>query len=305
MARLLGLLAGFAGGVAIAVQARINGQLGAVLGDGVVAALISFSVGLALLVPVVLLSSDGRHAARRFGAALRGRELRVWQCLGGVGGALYVTTQGLTASVLGVAVFTVAVVAGQVVSSLVVDRTGIGPGGVVAVTWPRALGAALAVVAVGIAVSDEFGRPESLWLAVVPAAGGAAMGWQQAVNGLVSAAAGSVRFATAVNFAVGTAALVAVAAVDVAVRGLPEPPPTDWWLYLGGCIGIFALSAAVFAVRHIGVLLLGLAAVSGQLVGSIAVDLLGSGVDPATLAGAAVTLVAVVVAAGRQPAMRG
>jgi transporter family-2 protein len=281
------------------------GQLGAALGDGVVAALVSFSVGLGILVPVVLGSRDGRRAVRRFGVALRERRLRVWQCLGGVGGALYVTTQGLTASVLGVAVFTVAVVAGQVVSSLVVDRAGVGPGGVVAVTWPRAVGAALAVVAVGVAVSDEFGRPEALWLAVVPAAGGAAMGWQQAVNGLVGAASGSVKFATMVNFAVGTAALVVVAAVDVAVRGLPAAAPGEWWLYLGGCIGVLALSAAVFAVRHIGVLLLGLAAVCGQLVGSIAVDLLGPGVDAATLAGAAVTLVAVVVAAARQPAMRG
>lgn len=302
---VLGLLAGFAGGAAVAVQARINGQLGAGFGDGLVAALVSFSVGLGILLPVVLLAPKARRAGGRWWAALRSGELRWWQCLGGAGGAWFVTTQGLTASALGVAVFTVAVVAGQVVSSLVVDRVGIGPGGSVPVTARRAVGAGLAVVAVAVAVSDEFGEPSALWPAVLPALGGAAMGWQQAVNGLVRAASGSVRFATLVNFAVGTAALALVCAVDVLGWGPPEPPPAPWWLYTGGALGIVALSTAVFAVKHIGVLLLGLSAVSGQVVGSVVVDLLGPGVDPATLAGAAVTLVAVVVAAGRQRAMRG
>ncbi|GGS23917.1 MULTISPECIES: DMT family transporter [Actinokineospora] len=303
--RLAGLLAAFTGGTAIAVQSRINGELARGLGDGLFAALVSFGVGLALLCLVVASARNPRAAVGRWVRALRSGELRPWQCLGGVAGAWYVTTQGLTASILGVAVFTVAVVAGQVVSSLVVDRAGIGPGGPVPITWPRAVGAALAVLAVAVAVSDEFGEPRTLWLAVLPALGGAAMGWQQAVNGLVRAASGSVRFATLVNFAVGTVALLLACAVDVVVRGWPAPPPTDWWLYTGGAIGIVALTTAVFAVRHIGVLLLGLCAVCGQITGSIAVDLLGRGVSTATLAGAAVTLLAVVVAAARRPAMRG
>ncbi|MGW5053163.1 DMT family transporter [Actinokineospora sp. NPDC004072] len=303
--RAAGLLAGFGGGVAVAVQGRINGELAAGFGDGLFAALVSFSVGLALLVGVVLTGRNPRAAVGRWVTALRTRRLRPWQCLGGAAGAWFVTTQGLTVSILGVAVFTVAVVAGQVVSSLVVDRAGIGPGGPVAVTWQRALGAALAVVAVAVAVSDEFGEPDKLWLAVLPALGGAAMGWQQAVNGLVRMASGSVRFATAVNFAVGTAALLLACAVDVLVRGWPAAPPAQWWLYTGGAIGVVGLSAAVFAVRHIGVLLLGLSAVCGQITGSIAVDLLDRGVSAATVAGAAVTVVAVVVAAARRPGVRG
>ncbi|MFC7617806.1 DMT family transporter [Actinokineospora soli] len=297
--------AGFAGGAAVAVQTRINGQLAGGFGDGFVAALVSFGIGLVLLVPVVLTAGNARAAGGRVVRALRDGELRWWQCLGGAGGAWFVTTQGLTASVLGVAVFTVSVVAGQVVTSLFVDRAGIGPGGPVAITRGRALGAALAVVAVGIAVSDDVGRPDALWPALIPALGGAAMGWQQAVNGLVRVRGGSVRFATMLNFAVGTVLLFVVCAVKVAVWGWPNPAPTEWWLYTGGAIGIVALTTAVFAVKHIGVLVLGLSAVSGQLVGSILVDLTGPGVDGATVAGAAVTLVAVVVAAGRRPAMRG
>nr|WP_246868878.1 DMT family transporter [Saccharopolyspora sp. ASAGF58] len=38
-------------------------------------------------------------------------------------------TQGMAATALGVAMFTVAVVAGQISSGLVVDRLGLGPAG--------------------------------------------------------------------------------------------------------------------------------------------------------------------------------
>ncbi|MGX7827521.1 DMT family transporter [Actinokineospora sp. 24-640] len=293
-------MAAGAGGVAVAVQGRINGQLARGFGDGLFAALVSFSVGLVLLCLVVGSAAKPRAAAGRVVGALRGGELRWWQCLGGAAGAWFVTTQGLTVTLLGVAVFTVSVVAGQVVSSLLADRSGIGPSGVVPVTARRAVGAALAVVAVAVAVSDQLGEPRRLWLAVIPALGGAAMGWQQAVNGLVRASGGSVRFATLLNFAIGTVALLVACAVDVLVRGWPDAPPSQWWLYLGGVLGVGGLSSAVFAVRHIGVLLLGLAAVSGQILGSILLDLLDRGVSAATLAGAAVTMVAVVVAAGPQ-----
>ncbi len=54
--------------------------------------------------------------------------------LGGACGALTVSTQGLTAGILGVSLFTVGVVAGQTLHGLVLDRIGFGPAGVVAVT---------------------------------------------------------------------------------------------------------------------------------------------------------------------------
>ncbi|MDQ3579751.1 MAG: DMT family transporter, partial [Actinomycetota bacterium] len=162
--RAVGALVAMVGGAALAIQARINGQLGHVLGDGLFAALISFLVGLTILGGAVLAIPGLRAAAGEFAGSVRNRTLKPWQCLGGVAGAFYVTSQGLTVTILGVAVFTVAVVAGQVVSSLAVDRAGIGPGAAQPITGPRAIGATLAVIAVGIAVSDEFGSPEQLWL---------------------------------------------------------------------------------------------------------------------------------------------
>ncbi|GAA1278804.1 DMT family transporter [Saccharothrix xinjiangensis] len=299
--RLVGALVSFVGGAFLAVQGRLNGELGHVFEDGFLAALVSFGGGLALLLLFVPTTAAGRAGLVRLRDALRGGRIRWWQCLGGACGAFFVSTQGLTVAALGVAVFTVAAVAAQAVSSLLVDRAGMGPAGRVPLTGPRVLGAALAVVAVGVAVADELGDPAALWLALLPAVAGIGLGWQSAVNGLVREAAGSTRVTTLVNFGTGTAVLLVVCAVDVAVRGLPDAAPAGPWFYAGGALGIFTIGSAVLAVRWLGVLLVGLCQVAGQLVGALAVDLIapaaGERLSALTVAGTVLTLLAVVVAA--------
>ncbi|MBW4716075.1 DMT family transporter [Saccharothrix obliqua] len=299
--RGIGVLAAFVGGVCIAVQGRINGELGHVLRDGFLAAMVSFGVGLVLLAAAVPTTRVGRAGLVRLRDALRRGDIRWWQCVGGACGAFFVSAQGLTVAVLGVATFTVAVVAAQVVSSLVVDRVGVGPAGVQPLTWPRVAGAGLAVGAVVVAVADEFGTPASLWPAVLPALAGIGMGWQQAVNGLVREAAGSTRVTTLVNFGTGSVVLAVVCVVDVAVRGLPVVVPSEPWLYVGGALGIVAIGTAVLAVRWSGVLLVGLGQVAGQLVGALAADLVvpatGGAVSATTVLGTGLTLLAVAVAA--------
>jgi transporter family-2 protein len=289
------------GGACLAVQSRLNGQLGAGLGDGVAAAVISFGLGmvfLTVLVPALPAGRRGLHALR---SAFRDGTLRWWQCVGGVFGAYLVTTQGLTVGLLGVAVFTVAVVAGQVVSSLVVDRAGLGPAGSQPVTWLRLAGAALAVVAVVISVSGDLGRPAVLWLAVLPAVAGIGTAVQQAFNGQVRAHSGDAMVATLLNFGTGVVALLVAFAVEVSIRGFPRSAPTQWWVYVGGLLGILVIFTAATAVRMVGVLLVGLASVAGQLVGALAVDLVapapGAHLALTSVLGTALILVAVAVAA--------
>jgi transporter family-2 protein len=269
--------------------------------DGFLAALVSFGGGLALLLVGVPTTAAGRAGLARLRVALRDGRIRWWQCLGGACGAFFVSTQGLTVAALGVAVFTVAAVAAQAVSSLLVDRAGLGPAGRVALTAPRVLGAGLAVVAVAVSVADELGDPAALWLALLPAVAGVGLGWQQAVNGLVREAAGSTRVTTLVNFGTGTAVLLVVCAVDVAARGLPAAAPAEPWFYAGGALGVVTIGTAVLAVRWLGVLLVGLCQVAGQLVGALAVDVVapaaGERLSVWTVAGTALTLLAVVVAA--------
>ena len=293
------------GGVGLAVQGRINGQLGHQLNDGVLAALISFSVGSVLLLAALPILPAARAGVGRLAESVRTMALRPWQLLGGTCGAFLVTTQGLTVSILGVAVFTVAVVAGQIVSSLPVDRAGLGPGGPQPITLPRAIGASLAVIAVIVSVLDHgvVTDPGGLWWAVLPAVAGLGLAWQTAVNGQVRVAADNVVVPTVVNFLVGTSALLVAAVVDVLVRGLPDSLPGEWWLYTGGTMGIVAIMTAVTAVRVTGVLLLGMSSVAGQLVGAVLLDLFvpaeGVELSVTRIVGITLTMVAVGIAAIR------
>ncbi|OLF05030.1 hypothetical protein BLA60_37995 [Actinophytocola xinjiangensis] len=300
--RVAGAALAACGGVALAVQGRVNGQLGHLMNDGVVAALFSFGVGAVLLVVAVAVTPSARAGLRRLRSSVRGGRLRGWQCLGGACGAWLVTTQGLTVSILGVAVFTVAAVAGQVVASLWIDRRGIGPAPAQPITPPRAAGAGLAVVAVVVAVSGHTTATTSggLWWALLPAVAGLGLAWQLAVNGLVRVESANVVVPTMVNFTVGALVLLVATAVDLAFRGLPQPPPGDWWLYTGGPLGIVAVLTAVTAVRFTGVLVLGLGSVAGQLVGAVVLDAVvpaAGGLSPTSVIGAGLTMVAVVVAA--------
>ncbi|WFE42568.1 DMT family transporter [Micromonospora sp. WMMD998] len=303
--RVAGVGLATASGVLVAVQSRINGELGVRLADGIAAAVVSFGLGLLLLLVLVPVTAAGRRGLTTLRGALRAGALRPWQCLGGVCGAFLVAAQGLTIGALGVAVFTVAVVAGQSGSSLLVDRAGIGPTGRQPVTPNRLVGAVLTVLAVLLAVGDRLGDPGALALALLPLVGGVAIAWQQAVNGRVRAAADSAVTATLVNFTVGTVALLATFLVEVAVRGWPTGRlPSEPWLYLGGPIGIVFIALAATLVRFTGVLLLGLATIAGQIIGAVLLDVVlptaASHPGANTLLGAALTLVAVLIAAARR-----
>lgn len=297
-------------GVALAAQSRVNGQLAAALRDinpaagalnGELAALISTVLGLVLLALFVPTVPFGRRGLRRLGAALRTGRLRWWQCAGGVCGALLVTTQGVTVAELGVAVFTVAVVAGQVLVSLAVDRAGLGPQGPQPLSTRRTLGALLAVPAVAIAVADQFGHTTLLLLAALPLAAGAGTAWQQAMNGRVTVwSGGSSMVAALVNFTVAASVLALVAIVPVTLFGRPTRLPDTWWLYLGGGLGIVLIAGAAASVRLVGVLVMGLSSVAGQLVGALVLEVVvpagprGSLLFP--VLGTVLALVAVVVA---------
>lgn len=294
-------------GAGVAVQSRINGELGRRLDDGFAAALISFGSGLVILSVALAVSPVGRRGLTRVRDALRTGELPWWYVCGGAAGAFLVLSQGLTAAVLGVALFTVAIVAGQTVSGLVLDRVGLGPGGRRALTPARVTGAAIALVAVVWAVSAQLGGSVPAWMLVLPLIAGLGIGWQQAVNGQVRVTARSALTATFINFVVGTAVLLVLMLVHSALVGWPRPLPPDPWLYLGGAIGCVFIAGAALLVRITGVLVLGLATVAGQLIAALLLDALAPGAHPiawSTVGGTILALVAVAVASvrwGRRP----
>ncbi|MFC3380987.1 DMT family transporter [Couchioplanes azureus] len=299
--RAIGVALAVLSGVALAVQSRINGELAVRLDDAMGAALFSFGSGLLVLAVCVPLLPAGRSGLRRLRSGLRERRIRPWQCAGGMCGGFLVATQGLTVPTVGVAVFIVALVAGQSSSSLMVDRAGAGPAGPQPVTVPRLAGAALTVLAVLISVADRIGHPSALALAVLPLLAGVGIAWQQAVNGHVRVVSGSALVAGLVNFVMGTAVLTLAFAVSVLLRGVPAHLPAGpWWLYAGGAIGIVFIAVGAAVVRYTGVLLLGLGMIAGQVSGALLLDRMvpGAAGPPGvnTVLGAALALVAVAVA---------
>lgn len=288
-------------GVLLAIQARINGTLGVRMDDAIAAGLISFVGGFVVLLVCTFGAASARRGWRNLGAELRRPGgLRPWQCLGGVCGGYLVFTQCIAATALGIALFTVAVVAGQVSSGLVVDRLGLGPSGPQRVTPARLFGAGLTVVAVLIAVSAQFGSGQASWLVLLPVLAGVGLGWQAAVNGRMKQAAGSTVLAATLNFGVGMTALALAFAVEVMLRGLPHFP-AEVWLYTGGFLGIFVIGGSVALVRYTGVLVLSLGMIAGQLIGALLLDMFaptaGMGIPTSTVFGVLLTLVAVAVAA--------
>ncbi len=261
-------------GILTALQARVNGQLGVRLDSGFVAAVISFGSGLVILIALSAAFPAGRRGYAALAAGIRQRSIPWWMLAGGLAGALTVATQGLAVGLIGVSLFTVGVVAGQTVNGLLLDRVGYGPAGVVAITVPRLIGGALALVAVTLALVGDTVQTVPLWMLVLPFLAGAGIAWQQATNGRLRQRVGSPLTATLVNFIGGTAALGVAAVIAVAIAGPPASFPGEAWLYTGGAIGVAYIFLSAALVQYTGVLLFGLGAVVGQLGGSVALDAL-------------------------------
>ncbi|MET4590138.1 DMT family transporter [Arthrobacter sp. 754] len=309
-----GLLLAVGAGLAIPVQGRINGALGGRLDDGIAAAVVSFSIGLVLMILISLVLPKGRAGLARVIPAVRSRAFPPVYVLAGGIGALFVFAQSFTVGLLGVALFTVATVTGQTLSGLLVDRLGIGPAGKRPVTAIRVIGCVLTIAAVAWAVSPRFAGaggpagpagtgsgPEALLLPLLlPVLAGFLMSFQQAMNGTATVHYGTPIAATLVNFVAGMVVLWIAWGVKLALFGPGNPLPAEWWYYLGGPMGCLFIGLGALLVRSLGVLVTGLGMIAGQLLGSLGLDLLvpspGAVVAPATVLGTLLTLAAIILA---------
>lgn len=259
-------------GVLTALQSRINGQLGVELNSGTLAAVISFGSGLLLVVLLAALLPSGRAGVARLWVGIRTHDIPWWLLIGGAAGAFTVATQGAVVGIIGTALFTVGMVAGQTLSGLILDRVGYSPAGVTAVTVPRVLGVTLALAAVVVSMTGGAVGDAPLWMLILPVLVGAGVAWQQATNGRLQKRAGSPLAATFVNFVVGTALLAGLAFAQVPQTDV-APPPASPLLYTGGAIGVLYIFTSAALAPRIGVLLLSLGSVLGMLIGSLVLDL--------------------------------
>jgi transporter family-2 protein len=124
-----------AGGL-IAMQAPINSMLGKSVGT-FAAASVSFVVGTIALVLITLLVGGG------FGDLGEARHLSWYYLIGGVLGAVYVTTALVAVRELGAGGVTAATIAGQLTLSLVIDELGVLGVDERTITWDRMVGVLL------------------------------------------------------------------------------------------------------------------------------------------------------------------
>lgn len=298
-------------GLLSALQARVNGELSHVLGNGMEAAVYSFGSGWIVLIGMVIAMPSIRAGLRRIPSAIRTGELKWWMVLAGVLGGFYVATQSISVPLVGVAIFTIAVVAGQSANSLLVDRVGLGPAGVQRITARRVTSAVLAVIAVTIAVANRLTAGEIGWVIVLPLLGGIGIAIQQALNGRISIAARNPLSATVLNFTFGTIVLAAGLGIAGGVAGQQVAPlfSGPWWAYFGGIIGIAFIALSAWVVPIIGVLLYVLLSIAGQLSGALLLDLVapthGSQVGWNLILGVVLAFVAVAISVLRPGAKLG
>jgi len=298
-----------AGGL-VSVQSQINGRLATELGigprAGFAAALVSFGTGLVLVGAITAILPSGRAGFSSLVRSLRTRSLHWTEMLGGAFGAFLVATQGLTVGVIGVALFSIAVTAGQSASALLVDHFGLSPSGHQPLSIPRLIAAAFAVIAVVLAAGERlvesFGWTLALF-ALLPLLAGAGTSVQQALNGRLSAIGGP--WATTLNnFLVGLVVLVICFGLSLLVGGELRGMPSQVWLYAGGSIGVAFIWLSAVLVRVYGVLVLSLSMIAGNVIGAELIELLGghTHVGWVGILAGALTVVGVLVAVLVRPA---
>lgn len=311
---LLPTVAAIVVGGLVALQAQINGQLADHMGGGVAggidAAIISLGVGLLLLLALTGSVPRYRRGLVDVVRSITAGRLRPWQITGGFFGGVLVASQGLTVSTIGVALFTVLVVAGQTANGLLIDHAGLGPLGARRVTGGRIVAAVLAVVAVLLSVSQHLGGGDTLTgaglaLAALPLLAGIGVAFQQAFNGHVAMVGGPTP-AALVNFAIGIVTCVVfwclvrlvAGGADVA-QSVPLPWESDGWLLLGGPLGVVFIVLFAALARTINVLVLGLCSVAGQIIVALVIDLVTGATEVGllTVSGSVLILIGLAIAA--------
>jgi transporter family-2 protein len=262
-------------GVMIALQARANGELSHLIGNGVEAALISFGSGLVIIAVIALFNPAIKAGARNLRGAVARKELPKWTLFAGALGGSFVAVQTHIVPLIGVAIYSVASIAGQTAASLIVDRIGLTGGGKKHITPRRIAAAMFTVFAVFISVFDRLdARNLSIFAVVLGCIAGAIVGVQRALNGQINEHSHQSFTTSFLNFIMGTIFLVIFLSMLIAVgpTSLVPLPAGPWWIYTGGVIGVIYIAFTSTIVQHLGVLTFTLFSVGGQLVGSLIID---------------------------------
>jgi transporter family-2 protein len=272
----LDLLAALSG-LMIALQARANGELSHRLNNGLEAALVSFGSGLLIIAVIAAFNPSIKEGIKNLRRAVANKEIARWKLFAGALGGSFVAIQTHIVPLIGVAIYSVASIAGQTAMSLVVDRIGLTGGGKKLISKRRVAAAVLTVLAVLVSVFDRIDAKNlSLIAVLLGCIAGAVVGVQRALNGQINEYSHQSFTTSLLNFITGTSLLVVliIAGVLLGKIDLVPLPVGPWWIYTGGVIGVIYIAFTSTIVQHLGVLTFTLFSVGGQLVGSLVIDLI-------------------------------
>jgi transporter family-2 protein len=258
------------------MQARANGELSHRMGNSIEAALVSFGSGLILISIISIFTPSIRNGMKNLKSAVNRKEIPVWTLFAGMLGGSFVAVQTQIVPIVGVAIYSVASIAGQTATSLLVDRIGLTGGGKKQITAKRVTAAGVTVLAVLVSVFDRIDAQNlSLFAVLFGCFAGCIVGVQRALNGQINESTNQ-SFATSwLNFIMGTTFLFIFLSIGVLINRseLVPLPAGPWWMYMGGTIGVIYIAFTSTIVQHLGVLTFTLISVGGQLVGSLLIDL--------------------------------
>jgi transporter family-2 protein len=245
------------------------------MGDSLEAAFVSFSSGLVFVSLIALFRKDVRLGFKEILSAVSAKKIAKWRLSAGVLGASFVAMQTHVVPIAGVALFTVASLAGQTAISLWVDHIGLIGSGKTLITRRRIIAAVITVIAVIVSAWDRFSQSDfsiaAIFLAIVA---GGWVGVQRALNGQINSYAKKSFATSLLNFSTGTSFLFLLLALrsiftDHSIMNFSSGP---WWMFLGGSIGVVYIAFSALAVQYLGVLEFTLFSVGGMLVGSLLID---------------------------------
>ena len=245
----------------IALQSRANGELSHLLGNSTEAALVSFGSGLIVISLIAPFNKSIKEGIKNLRAAVVAKQILQTQVV----------------PLIGVALYSVASIAGQTAMSLIVDRIGLTGGGKKLISKRRVTAALITVFAVIVSALDRISLASFSVLAVALAAlAGALVGVQRALNGQINEYSKASFTTSLLNFFMGTSVLTLMLFALLVFQGveIAPLPSGPWWIYTGGTIGVIYIAFTSTIVQHLGVLTFTLFSVGGTLMGSLLIDLI-------------------------------
>ena len=191
------------------------------MGDSLGAALVSFGTGLVFVSLISLVRKDVRAGFKDIFKASQAKQLPSWRLGAGVLGASFVAISTHVVPIAGVALFTVASLAGQTAISLWVDHIGVAGSGKTLITKRRVIAALITVSAVVLSAWDRFLMSDFSILAITLAIfAGSGVGVQRALNGQINSYSKRSFATSQLNFITGTIFLLLLLLINASIFSL-------------------------------------------------------------------------------------